>query len=110
MSDNDAKLKSAEGCHKEFLGVHSHSPLLGLELEAGLTPLRWEARRQTIRYWVKVYRLRENRLLSKILVWAKGRNDWEDGIRKVTLVGGRNLEEDVGNSSGSYQIGRLKRC
>ena len=76
--------ESAEGCNKKFLGVHSRFPLLGLELEAGLTPLRWEARRRAIRYWVKVYRLRGK--VSKILVWAKGRNDREDGIRKVTQM------------------------
>ena len=48
--------ESAEGYNKKFLVVHSRFPLLGLELEAGLTPLRWEARRWAIRYWVKVHR------------------------------------------------------
>ena len=87
LSGNDAKLERVQrAAIRSFLGVHSRFPLLGLELEAGLTPLRWEARRRAIRYWVKVHRLRESRLLSKILVWAKGRNDWEDGITKVTQM------------------------
>ena len=64
LSGNDAKLERVQrAAIRSFLGVHSRFPLLGLELEAGLTPLRWEARRRAIRYWVKVHRLRENRLL-----------------------------------------------
>ena len=63
LSGNDAKLERVQrAAIRSYLGVHSRFPLLGLELEAGLTPLRWEARRRAIRYWVKVYRLRENRL------------------------------------------------
>ena len=54
LCSNYTKLESAEGGNKKFLWSTFPFPLLGLELEAGLTPLRWEARRQTIRYWVKV--------------------------------------------------------
>ena len=55
---------------------------------------------------MKVHRLRENRLLSKIFVWAKvgmiGRTELEKLPR---CWGGRNSEEDVGNSLGGCQIG-----
>ena len=46
-------------------------------------PLRWEARRRAIRYWVKVHRLRENKLLSKI---------WYG--QKVGMIGRTELESD----------------
>ena len=106
-SANDAKLERVQrAAIRSFLGVHSRFPLLGFELEAGLTPLRWEARRWAIRYCVKVHRLRKSRLLFKILVWAKGRNDWEDGISKVTQMLGW---EKLGRRCGEFFRGLSDR-
>ena len=48
---------------------------------------------------MKVHRLRGNRLLPKILIWAKGSNDWEDGIRKVTQMLGW---ETFGRGCGDF--------
>ena len=107
------------------LGVHSKFPLLGLELEAGWMPVRWEAKIKAIKCYIKASRNEKMRLLNKVMAWANEGVGWMEGdegflecmgwnghgspgeifLRFVTLSG----ERDVGGMCMEEAPGRVER-
>ena len=65
---NEYKLEKVQrAAIRSRLGVHSKFPLLGLELEAGWMPVRWEAKIKAIKYCIKASRNEKMRLLNKVM-------------------------------------------
>ena len=46
-----------------FLGVGRLHPLVSLQFEMDMVPLKWEAIRRTTDFWVKVMKMDEDRLV-----------------------------------------------
>ena len=56
---NEYKLEKVQRVAiRSCLGVHSKFPLLGLELEAGWMPVRWDAKIRAIKYYIKLLGIR----------------------------------------------------
>ena len=53
-----------------FLGVGRLHPLVSLQYELNMMPLRWEGMRRCIEFWVMVLRLNEERLLKVVMLEA----------------------------------------
>ena len=53
-----------------FLGVERLHPLVSLQYELNMMPLRWEGMRRCIEFWVTVLRLNEDRLLKVVMLEA----------------------------------------
>ena len=43
---------------------------MGLELEAGWMPVRWEAKIRVAKYYIKVSRNEKMKLLNRVMAWA----------------------------------------
>ena len=77
---NEYKLEKVQrSAIRSRLGVHSKFPLLGLELEAGWMPVRWEAKIRAIKYYIKASRNEKMRLLNRVMVWANEGVGWMEG-------------------------------
>ena len=53
-----------------FLGVGRHHPLISLQLEMDMLPVKWEALRRRIEFWVQVMRMNDNRLVKVVMLEA----------------------------------------
>ena len=68
-----------------FLGVGRLHPLVSLQYEMSMMPLRWEGMRRCIEFWVTVLRLNEERLLKVVMLEALERGckvKWVQYLRK----------------------------
>ena len=70
-----------------FLGVGRLHPLVSLQYELNMMPLRWEGMKRCIEFWVKVKKMDEERLMKVVMLEAL-----EMGV-KVKWV--QNLEESL---------------
>ena len=70
-----------------FLGVGRLHPLVSLQYELNMMPLRWEGMKRCIEFWVKVMKMDEERLMKVVMLEAL-----EMGV-KVKWV--QNLEESL---------------
>ena len=71
--------KVQQAAIRSCLGVHSKFPLLGLELEAGWMPVRWEAKIRAIKYYIEVSRNEKMKLLNRVMAWANEGVGWMEG-------------------------------
>ena len=53
-----------------FLGVGKLHPLVSLQFEMNVLPMRWEAMRRGIEFWVHEMRLEEGRILKLVMLEA----------------------------------------
>ena len=80
LCKNEYKLEKVQrAAIRSHLGVHSKFPLLGLELEAGWMPVRWEAKIRAIKYYIKVSRNEKMKLLNRVMAWANEGVGWMEG-------------------------------
>ena len=59
-----------------FLGVGRLHPLVSLQYEMNMMPLRWEGMKRCIEFWVMVMRMNEDRLLKVVMLKL-----WKEGVR-----------------------------
>ena len=80
LCKNEYKLEKVQrAAIRSRLGVHSKFPLLGLELEAGWMPVRWEVKSRAIKYYIKVSRNEKLKLLNRVMAWANEGVGWMEG-------------------------------
>ena len=48
-----------------FMGVGRLHPLASLQFEMNMLPVKWDAMKRSIEFWVHVLRLNEGRLLKR---------------------------------------------
>ena len=68
-----------------FLGVGRLHPLVSLQYELNMMPLRWEGMRRCIEFWVTVLRLNEDRLLKVVMLEALERGNkikWVQNLKQ----------------------------
>ena len=53
-----------------FLGVGRLHPLVSLQYEMNMMPLKWEGMKRCIEFWVTVMRMNEDRLLKVVMLEA----------------------------------------
>ena len=53
-----------------FLGVGRRHPLVSLQFEMDMLPVRWEALRRGIEFWVQVMRMNDDRLVKVVMLEA----------------------------------------
>ena len=53
-----------------FLGVGRLHPLVSLQYELNMMPLRWEGMKRCIEFWVKVMKMDEERLMKVVMLEA----------------------------------------
>ena len=53
-----------------FLGVGRRHPLISLQFEMDMLPVKWEALRRGIEFWVQVMRMNDNRLVKVVMLEA----------------------------------------
>ena len=53
-----------------FLGVGRRHPLISLQFEMNMLPVKWEALRRGIEFWVQVMRMNDNRLVKVVMLEA----------------------------------------
>ena len=53
-----------------FLGVGRLHPLVSLQYEMNMMPLKWEGMKRCIEFWVTVMRMNEHRLLKVVMLEA----------------------------------------
>ncbi len=70
-----------------FLGVGRLHPLVSLQYELNMMPLRWEGRKRCIEFWIKVMRMDKERLMKVVMLEALEMGG------KVKWV--QNLEENM---------------
>ena len=92
-----------------FLGVGRLHPLVSLQYELNMVPLRWEGMRRCIEFWVMVLRLNEERLLKVVMLEAfeKGcKIKWVQNLKKcLEMFGwdGVSVEDLRGLSMGEVR-------
>ena len=67
-----------------FTGVRRLHPLASLQFEMNMLPVKWEAMKRSIEFWVHVMRLGEGRLLKEVVREAiefGGRVRWVKDLR-----------------------------
>ena len=52
------------------LGVGRRHPLISLQFEMDMLPVKWEALRRGIEFWVQVMRMNDNRLVKVVMLEA----------------------------------------
>ena len=68
-----------------FLGVGRLHPLVSLQYELSMMPLRWKGMRRCIEFWVTVLRLNEDRLLKVVMLEALERGNkikWVQNLKQ----------------------------
>ena len=53
-----------------FVGVRRHHPLVSLQFEMDMLPVRWEALRREIKFWVQVMRMNDDKLVKVVMLEA----------------------------------------
>ena len=53
-----------------FLGVGRRHPLVSLQFEMDMLPVKWEALRRGIEFWVQVMRMNDDRLAKMVMLEA----------------------------------------
>ena len=53
-----------------YLGVGRLHPLVSLQYEMNMMPLKWEGMKRCIEFWVTVMRMNEDRLLKVVMLEA----------------------------------------
>ena len=53
-----------------FLGVGRRHPLVSLQFEVDMLPVKWEALRRGIELWVQVMRMDDDRLVKVVILEA----------------------------------------
>ena len=92
-----------------FLGVGRLHPLVSLQYELNMVPLRWEGMRRCIEFWVMVLRLNEERLLKVVMLETleKGcKIKWVQNLKKcLEMFGwdGVSVEDLRGLSMGEVR-------
>ena len=67
-----------------FMELGSLHPLASLQVEKSLLPMKWEAMKRSIEFWVRVMRLGEGKLLKEVVREAMkfgGRVQWVKDLR-----------------------------
>lgn len=63
------KYGSAEGSSgKAFIGVEKLHHLVSLQFKMNMLPIKWEAMRRGIKFWVQVMRLGQGRILKLVML------------------------------------------
>ena len=69
--------------YRIFLGVGRLHPTTSLQIEMGLLPLKWEAKKRCIEFWYKVTTMGEERLVKRLAMEAlsrKGKVKWWENL------------------------------
>ena len=66
-----------------FMGVGRLHPLASLQFEMNMLPVKWDAMKRSIEFWVHVMRLSEGRLLKEV-------------VREAMKFGGRVKDVRIG--------------
>ena len=53
-----------------FLGVGRLHPLVSLQFEMNMLPVKWEAMKRSMEFWVQVMRVADGRLLKTVMIEA----------------------------------------
>ena len=53
-----------------FLGVGRLHPLVSLQFEMNMLPVKWEAMKRSVEFWVQVLRMADGRLLKTVMFEA----------------------------------------
>ena len=53
-----------------FLGVGRLHPLVSLQFEMNMLPVKWEAMKRSVEFWVHVMRMADGRLLKTVMIEA----------------------------------------
>ena len=53
-----------------FLGVGRLHPLVSLQFEMNMLPVKWEAMKRSMEFWVQVMRMADGRLLKTVMIEA----------------------------------------
>ncbi len=67
-----------------FIGVGRLHPLASLQFEMNMLPVKWEAMKRSIEFWVHVMRLSEGKLLKEVVrkaITFGGRVQWVKDLR-----------------------------
>ena len=86
------------------LGVGRLHPSVSLLFEMHMLPLKWEAARRAIDFWVQVMRMDENRLVKVVILEAL---DMGSKVRWVENLKQSSMEELGWMGVGLEELGRL---
>ena len=68
--ENDAVENVQMRAARIFLGVGRRHPLVSLQFEMDMLPVKWEALRIGIEFWVQVMRMNDDRLVKVVMLEA----------------------------------------
>ena len=73
---------------RTFLGVGKKTPIPGLQGEMGWHKLNFHRRRETVRYWLKLYNMNDARLTKKVFIWdytrcLTGKKSYNQEVKKI---------------------------
>ena len=86
-----------------FLGVGRLHPRVSLQFEMQMVPLRFEAKKRCIEFWVNVLRMEGNRLVRMVMLEAmglRGKVKWIENLKQ-------SLEEIGWMGVGMEELGRV---
>ena len=92
-----------------FLGVGRMHPLVSLQYELNMMPLRWEGRKRSIEFWIKVMRMDKERLMKVVMLEALemgGKVKWVQNLEESLRMfgwGGMSSEALEGLSMGEVK-------
>ena len=88
----EASGKCANEGSRIFLGLGRLHPLVSLQFEMNMLPVKWEAMKRSMEFWVQVMRMANGRLLKIVMiegVWVEGAG-----------CGGPEWVDDEGSEAG----------
>ena len=96
----EASGKCANEGGRKFLGVGRLHPLVSLQFEMNMLPVKWEAMKRSMEFWVQVIIMANGRLLEIVMiegVWVEGAGcgapEWVDDEGSEAGFEGYSMEE-----------------
>ena len=99
---------------KIFMGVGRLHPLASLQFEMNMLPVKWDAMKRSIEFWVHVMRLGEGRLLKEVVREAMkfgGRVQWVKDLRiGLEAFGWQGLDIQAMSGLSLSEVKHILKC
>ena len=97
-----------------FMGVGRLHPLASLQFEVNMLPVKWEAMKRSIEFWVHVMRLGEGRLLKEVVREAMkfgGMVQWVKDLRiGLEVFGWQGLDMQALSGLSLSEVKHILKC
>ena len=94
-----------------FLGVGRLHPLVALQYEMNMLPVKWEAMKRSIEFWVQVMRMGDGRLLKAVMMEALERGSkvkWvKDLWQSLEMFGWKEVDVEALNGLTMREVKQM---